>query len=74
MGGGGVGGVGHFTNPPTSKQTPKKSIQIRAEVKFDVYSNVNIQNSMVIFSFSVFDQKCPISSNLVQNIKIVNLN
>ena len=68
------GGGGHFTNLPTSKQTPKRSIQIRVEVKFDAYNNVNIQNSMVIFTFSVFDQKCPISSNLVQKIKIVNLN
>ena len=35
--------------------------------------NLNMQDSMVMFTFSVFDQKYPVWVNLVQKIKIVSL-
>ena len=43
-------------------------------VKFGAYIPLNMQNSIVIFCFSVFDQKNHFSENLVQKIKIVSLN
>ena len=35
--------------------------------------NSNIQNSMVVFTFFFFDQKCLFWPNLVQNVKLVGL-
>ena len=45
----------------------------RFKLKFGTETNVNMQNSMVMLIFSVFDRKYPFWANLVQNIKIVKL-
>ena len=43
------------------------------EVKFDNYTNLNYQNSMVVLILSVLDCKYPFWINLVQEIKTVSL-
>ena len=43
------------------------------KLKFGTWSNPNMRNSVVMFTFSVFDWKYPFCANLVQKIKIVNL-
>ena len=43
------------------------------KLKFGMYSNSNMDNSMVIFNFSIFDWKYPFWVNLVQKFKIVSL-
>ena len=43
------------------------------KLKFGTYTNSNMQNSMVMFIFFVFDRKYPFWANLVQNIKIATL-
>ena len=40
--------------------------------KFGTYTNSNVQNSMVMFIFFVFDRKYPFWANLVQKVKIVS--
>ena len=42
-------------------------------MKFDTQTNSNMQNSMVMLIFFVFDLKYPFWTNLVQKIKIVSL-
>ena len=42
-------------------------------MKIDTYTNSNMQNSIVIFTFFVFDRKYPFLANLVQKVKIVSL-
>ena len=42
------------------------------KLKFGTYANSNMQNSTVMFTFSVFDWKYPFWANLVQKIKIVS--
>ena len=41
--------------------------------KHGIWINSNMQNSVVVFSFSVLDRKNPFWANLVQKIKIVSL-
>ena len=36
-------------------------------------TNLNMQNSMVMFTFSVLDRKKPFWGNLIREIKIVSL-
>ena len=43
------------------------------KVKFDSYTNSNMQNSVVVFTFSALDLKYLFCTNVVQKIKIVNL-
>ena len=43
------------------------------KLKFGIQTYSNIRNSMVMFTFSVFDQEYPFGVNLVQKIKIVSL-
>ena len=43
------------------------------KMKFIISTNSNIQNSMVMFPFSVFDGKYPFWEKMVQKIKIVSL-
>ena len=43
------------------------------KVKFDTKANLNMQNSMMMFTFSVFDLKYLFWANLVHKIKIVRL-
>ena len=40
------------------------------ELKFDTLTNLNMQNSMVVFTFSVLDHKNPFFANL---FKVVSL-
>ena len=40
------------------------------KVTFGTYNKLNIQTPMVMYIFSLFDQKCSFWVNLVQNIKI----
>ena len=42
------------------------------KLKFGTYTNWNMQNPMVMFSFFVFDRKYPFLANLVQKVKIVS--
>ena len=51
-----------------------KSQNYQFMLKFGTYTNSNMQNSMVMFTFSAFDWKYPFWANLVQNVKIVSLN
>ena len=41
------------------------------KLKFGTQSNLNMQNSVVTFTFPVFDQKYPFWANLTQKFKIV---
>ena len=43
------------------------------EVKFGSRLNLNMQNSMVVFTFSVLDQKNPFWENLDKKFKIFSL-
>ena len=58
--------------PSLGKFGPKnQNDQFR--LKFGTYTNSNMQNSMLIFTFSVFDRKFPFWANLVQKIKVISL-
>ena len=46
---------------------------VESKLKFGTQSNLNMQNSMVMFTFSVFDQKYPFRAKLVQKTKILSL-
>ena len=43
------------------------------KVKLNTKTNLNIWKSMMVFTFFVFDQKCPFWTNLFQNVKIISL-
>ena len=51
-----------------------KSQDCQLKLKFGSTSNPNMQNSVVLSTFSTFDRKNPFLSNLVQKLKIVKLN
>ena len=42
-------------------------------LKFGTSTNLNMQNSMVVFTVAVLDQKYPFWANFAQKIKIVSL-
>ena len=50
-----------------------KSQNYQFKLKFGAYTNSNMQNSIAVFTFFVFDQKCPFWINFVQKIKIISL-
>ena len=50
-----------------------KNQNYQFKLKFGTYTNSNMQNSMVIFTFSVFDRKYSFWANLVQKVKIISL-
>ena len=54
-----------------------KNQNCKFELKFGTCTNLNKHNSMVVFSFSIFDRKCSFGegggTNLVQKIKITSL-
>ena len=50
-----------------------RSQNYQLKLKFGTYTNSNMQNSMMLLSFFVFEWKYPFSTNLVQKIKIVTL-
>ena len=43
------------------------------KLKFGIYTNSNMQSSMVVPIFSVFDWKYPFWANLFQKVKIISL-
>ena len=45
----------------------------QSELKIGTYTNSSMLNSMIIFTFSVFDRKYPFWANLVQKVKIISL-
>ena len=49
----------------------QKNKNCQSRLKFGIHTNS--RNSMVMFTFSFFDQKYPFCLNLVQKIKIVSL-
>ena len=51
----------------------QKNQSCQFKLKFGTYTNSNMQNSMVVFTFSVLDRKHPFWENMVQKIKIVSL-
>ena len=51
----------------------KKNQNCRFKLKFGAYTNSNMQNSMVMLTFSVFDSNYPFLANLVKKNKIVYL-
>ena len=48
-----------------------KNQNYQFKLKFGTSTNSNMQNSMVMFTFSVFDRAYAFSANLVQKFKIV---
>ena len=58
--------------PFLGKFSPKNQI-CQFKLKFGTKTNSNIQNSKVVFTFSVLNRKYTIWANLVQKIKIVSL-
>ena len=49
----------------------KKSQNYQIQLKFGTKTSSNMENSMVVFTFSVLDGKDTFLANLVQKIKIV---
>ena len=43
------------------------------KVKLGTKTNSNMQNLVMLFTFFVFDRKCPFWVNLVKNVKIASL-
>ena len=50
-----------------------KNQNCQFKLKYNTQTNSDIQNSMVTFSFSIFDWEYLFWTNLVQKVKIVNL-
>ena len=50
-----------------------RSQNFQLKLKFGTWTNSNMLNSMMLFSFFVFEWKYPFSTNLVQKIKIFTL-
>ena len=48
-------------------------INFQFKLKYNTYSNLNMQNSLVVLNFSVLDQKYPFWANLVQKMQVVSL-
>ena len=49
-----------------------KNQNYQFKLKFGTSTNSNMQNSMVMFTFSVFDWKYSLLANLVQKVKIIS--
>ena len=60
------------TNFLGGKFSPKNQ-NCQFKLKFGTKTNSYMQNSMMIFAFSVFDHKYPSRANLVQKFKIIYL-
>ena len=50
-----------------------KNQNYQFKLKFVTWTNSNMQNSIGVFIFLVFDQKCRFWANLVQKVKIISL-
>ena len=57
--------------PFLGKFSPK-SQNYQLKLKFGTYTNSNMQNSIMLFSFFVFEWKYPFWANLVQKVKIIS--
>ena len=68
-----------FSFSVLGKKTPilaklgQKSQDCRFQLKYVIWSNFNIQNSIILLTFSVLDRKHSFWANLIQTIKIVSL-
>ena len=62
-----------LTGSTFSGRCDSKNQNFQFELKFCTYNNLNMQNSMMVFSFSVLNQKNLFGVNLVHKIKIVSL-
>ena len=60
-------------NNPVGTNLVQKNQDCQFKLKFGTKTNWNMQNSMVVSSFSIFDWKYPFWSNLIQKIKIASL-
>ena len=49
-----------------------KNQNCQLAVKLDTWTNSNMLNSMMLFTFFVFDRKYPFLANLVQKVKIMS--
>ena len=56
---------------PFLGKSVQKNQNCQFELKFGTKTNLNMWNSMMMFTFSVFDHKYLSWVNLVQNFKIV---
>ena len=59
--------------PFLGKFAPKNQ-NCQSKLKFGTQTNSNMQNSMMVFFFSIFDRKYIFWANLVQKIEIASLN
>ena len=50
-----------------------KSQNYQFKLKFGSYTNSKMLNSIAVFPFFVFDQKCTFWANLVQKVKAISL-
>ena len=50
----------------------QKNQNCHFKLKIGTYNNSNMQNSMVLFIFFVFDRKYPFGANLVKKVKIIS--
>ena len=51
------------------KSSPKNQ-NFQFKLKFGTKTSLNMQNSMMMFTFSIFDHKYPSWANLVQKFKV----
>ena len=70
---GGVHFIRYRLEIPFCTNLFQKNQNCQFTLKFGIYSNSNMQNSVVVFTFSVLDQKYHFGATLVQKIKIVSL-
>ena len=59
--------------PPFLGKLGPKNENCQFKLKFGSEPNLNVQSSMVVFTFSVLDWKYSFWRNLAQKIKIVSL-
>ena len=53
-------------------QTWSKNQNYQFKLKFVTYTNSNMQNSMVMFTFFCFDQKYPFWAKMVQKVRMIS--
>ena len=58
---------------PFSNKLGPKIQNYQFKLKLETSANLNIQNLMELFSFSILDRKHPFRTNLVQKMKVVSL-
>ena len=58
---------------PFSNKLGPKIQNYQFKLKLETSANLNIQNLMALFSFSILDRNHPFRTNLVQKMKVVSL-